>query len=175
MRLLLDRFYKGKSYTIGRLYVVTNNGRRFICNTMEDVDRGLNDSMTETEIKRKKIYCETAIPVGEYEITMNVKSPKFSKQKYYNDYCGGYLPRLINVKGFDGILIHGNFMDRYLINGDNANENATCGCLIVGRNTIKGLVTDCKECFELLMNEYLLPCKKKNEEIFIKITRSYTS
>ena len=121
-----------------------------------------------------KIYCETAIPTGTYKITLNVKSPKFSQKKYYNDFCGGYLPRLLNVKGYDGILIHGNFMEKSGTNGDVANQNATCGCLIVGKNTIKGKVTKCRKYFEDLMNLYLIPCNDKNEEILIEITRKYT-
>ncbi len=40
------------------------------------------------------------------------------------------MPRLLNVKGFDGILIH---------KGSNANSSA--GCIIVGKNTVVGGVT----------------------------------
>ena len=173
MKLLLERIYNCKKYCIGHLYDITSGKKKFICDTIEDTDRGLSDSMSVDEIKDIKIYCETAIPIGEYKITMNVKSPKFSKQNYYNNFCKGYLPRLIDVKGYDGILIHGNFMDKHLTNGDNANENASCGCLIVGKNTIKGKVTDCRECFELLMNDYLVPSNNNNEEITIQITRKY--
>lgn len=175
MKLLLERIYNCKKYCIGHLYDVTNGKKELICDTIEDTDRGLNDSMSVDEIKDIKIYCKTAIPIGEYKITMNVKSPKFSKQKYYIDFCDGYLPRLINVKGYEGILIHGNFMDRYKTNGDNANENATCGCLLVGENSVKGKVTKCKKYFELLMNDYLVPSNNNNEEIIIKITRNYTT
>jgi hypothetical protein len=120
-----------------------------------------------------KIYCETAIPTGTYKITMNVKSPKFSQKKYYKDFCDGYLPRLLDVKGYDGILIHGNFMEKSNVNGDIANQNATCGCLIVGKNTIKGKVTKCRQYFEDLMNNYLMPSNDRNEEIIIEIIRKY--
>ena len=41
------------------------------------------------------------------------------------------MPRLLNVKGFDGILIH---------KGSNADSSA--GCIIVGKNTVKGGVTN---------------------------------
>lgn len=62
---------------------------------------------------------------------MGVISPKFSMKAYYKNFCNGRMPRLLNVKGFDGILIH---------RGTNADSSA--GCIIVGRNTIKGGVTD---------------------------------
>lgn len=172
MKLLLERIFTCNSYTIGHLYDVTN-GKEFICDTIEDTDRGLSEDMSVNEISKKKIYCETAIPTGEYKITMNVVSPKFSKKTYYKNFCNGCLPRLLNVKGFDGILIHGNFMDKHLSGGDVANQNASCGCLIVGKNKIKGKVIDCRECFELLMNKYLLPCKEKNEDITIEIINKY--
>lgn len=176
MKLLLERIYTNSLYTIGHLYVLKENGEKeYIMDTIEDADRGLDNSMELSTISSKKVYCKTAIPTGTYKISMWVKSPSFSKKTYYKNYCDGYLPRLINVKGFDGILIHGNFMERSSINGDIANENATCGCLIVGSNKIKGKVVDCRANFEKLMEEYLLPCKKRNETIYIKITRKYTT
>ena len=62
LNLKLDRRYKCNGYTIGHLYV---NGKYF-CDTLEDVDRGLADTMTETEIKAKKLKSITAIPTGVY-------------------------------------------------------------------------------------------------------------
>ena len=102
MRLFLKRIAKREKYTIGRLYI---NGLYF-CDTLEDKDRGLDSSMNVNTIKEKKVYGETAIPVGEYEITLDVVSPKFSKYKFYMDTCEGKLPRLLDVKGFEGVLIH---------------------------------------------------------------------
>ena len=176
MELLLERIYTNSSYTIGHLYVLSENGeKQYLMDTIEDTDRGLDDSMSLSTIKSKKVSCKTAIPTGTYQITMHVKSPSFSKKTYYKNYCDGYMPRLLNVKGFDGILIHGNFMERSSINGDVANENASCGCLIVGSNKIKGKVVECRANFEKLMEKYLLPCKKRNETISIKITRKYAA
>ena len=48
----------------------------------------------------------TAIPRGIYELTLDIVSPKFSKYDFYKEVCNGKLPRLKNVKGFEGILIH---------------------------------------------------------------------
>ena len=133
MQLLLMRIYKGQSYTIGKLYV----DGKYICDTLEDADRGLSDAMSVEEIAEKKIKCLTAIPYGCYKVTLNVKSPSFSKKAYYKNYCDGYLPRLINVKGFDGILIHRG-----------SNDSNSCGCILVGYNTIKGQLTDSQKAFE---------------------------
>ena len=83
MRLKVERLYLKPKYTIGRLYV---DGKYF-CDTLEDQVRDL--------MKDKKVPGQTAIPVGEYEIIVNV-SPRFCRK----------LPRLLNVPGFDGILIH---------------------------------------------------------------------
>jgi hypothetical protein len=38
MKLKLKRIYKGESYTIGHLYA----DGKYICDTIEDVDRGLS-------------------------------------------------------------------------------------------------------------------------------------
>ena len=116
MKLLLDRIYKGKDYTIGRLYI---DGVYF-CDTLEDTVRDLPEE--------EKIYSQTAIPAGTYKITLNIISPKYSLRKSY-DWCGGRLPRLLNVPFFDGILIHA---------GNTAKDSA--GCILVGENKEKGKV-----------------------------------
>ena len=100
-KLKLERAYKKEGYTIGNLYV--NGG--FFCNTLEDTDRGLTSKMSPLEIAGRKIPGQTAIPTGKYDITLNVVSPKFGKRPAYA-FCGGKLPRLLNVPGFEGVLIH---------------------------------------------------------------------
>lgn len=127
MKLTLRRIAKRDTYTIGKLYV---NGE-WIADTVEDKDRGLTDKDSLSKIKATKVYAKTAIPLGTYKVTMGVISPKFSKKAYYKSFCNGRMPRLLNVKGFDGILIH---------RGTNADSSA--GCIIVGKNTVKGGVTN---------------------------------
>ena len=102
MEIKVDRKWKKEKYTIGRLYI----NSEFICNTIEDTDRGLTQSMSEEEIKSKKIYGKTAIPSGRYKILMNVVSPKFSQKEFYMNVCKGKVPRLEGIKGFSGVLIH---------------------------------------------------------------------
>ena len=158
MKIDLVRIYNCATYSIGKVYV---NGE-WLCDTVEDMDRGLDQGMTETEIRKIKVYRQTAIPTGTYKVTMNIQSPKFSQMAYYKKFCKGYMPRILNVKGYDGILIHC---------GSSANSSA--GCIIVGYNTIKGKVTNSRKAWEKLMKQYLLPAKKSGEEITISITRKY--
>lgn len=158
MRIELKRIYTCSTYTIGHLYV----DGEYVCDTVEDTDRGLHQGMSDDEIRKIKVYRQTAIPTGTYRVTMNVQSPKFAQMKYYYDFCKGYMPRLLNVPGFDGILIH---------KGVSANSSA--GCIIVGYNTIKGRVTDSQKAWEKLMKKYLTPAKMLEKEITITITSNY--
>ena len=152
MELTLKRRFKGPKYTIGSLFI---NGEYF-CDTIEDIDRKLNDSMTEEEIKRIKVYGETAIPYGTYKIDMNTISPKFKDRSWAKPYSGK-LPRLLNVKGFEGVLIHvGN------------TQHDSLGCLICGENKQIGRVINSTATFNRLMN-ILLKAKLKGEEIEIVI------
>ena len=134
MELTLQRKWKKKSYTVGILYI---DGVRF-CETLEDVDRGLTQDMPLSEIKKKKVPSETAIPTGTYEVTLKVQSKKFKDKKNYQ-FCNGYLPRLKNVPGYSGILIHiGNW----------ASDSA--GCILVGENKVKGGVVNSVSTFQRL-------------------------
>lgn len=152
MELFLERKYKKNNYTISKLYI--NN--KFFSNTLEDKDRNLNSNMTEEQIKGLKVYGETAIPTGTYIIDMNTISPKFKNRSWAKSY-GGKLPRLLDVKGFEGILIHPG----------NTNKD-TLGCILIGLNTKKGAVTNSTEYFHKLMKELLL-AKIKDEKITITI------
>lgn len=152
MELRLERTYKKSNYTIGRLFV---NDKLF-CNTMEDVDRGLSNNMPLTTIQSKKVYGKTAIPTGIYKITLDVVSPKYSTKSQYKA-IGGKLPRLLDVPGFSGILIH---------IGNTAEDSA--GCILVGQNKEKGKVVNSTATFNELYS-LLEDSKKRCEEITIKI------
>lgn len=152
MELLLERIFKGTEYTIGNLYV---DGTKF-CDTLEDTDRSLTQDMSLEEIKNIKKKSVTAIPTGRYAVTLSVQSPKFSKYRQY-EFCEGYLPRLIDVPGFEGILIHiGSYPED------------TDGCILVGKNTKKGMVTESTKTFKLLY-EQLKGASDKNEPIYITV------
>ncbi len=136
MKLTLQRIAKKSTYTVGKLYI---DGSYF-CDTIEDTDRGLTDAMSEEDIAAKKIKNLTAIPTGVYTVSLNIVSPKYSKAAFYQENAnGGRVPRLLNVKGYDGILIHA---------GNTAAD--TSGCILVGRNTVKGAVTASRQTFKEL-------------------------
>ena len=153
MELLVKRVARRDEYTIGRLYI---NGVKF-SETLEDCDRGLTQDMPLEEIKAKKVYGKTAIPTGTYEIDMNTISPKFQARSWAKPY-GGKLPRLLNVPGYEGILIHPF---------NSAAESL--GCIGVGNNSIKGMITVSSRTFMSLMSKYLLPAKVRGEKITISI------
>ena len=153
MKLLVDRKWKKATYTIGILYV---DGIRF-CETLEDRDRGLKQTDSIESIKSRKVYAETAIPTGTYGVAMNITSPKYGAVAWYWKLCQGKMPRLLSVKGFDGILIHP---------GSTALDSA--GCLLVGRNTKVGALTESKATFEKLYKK-MKTAYDKGEEITIEI------
>ena len=76
MEILVKRIAKKPKYTIGKLYI----DKKYICDTLEDTDRGLNQDMSLEEIKKKKVYGETAIPSGVYKVDMNTIRPKFKSR-----------------------------------------------------------------------------------------------
>ena len=153
MEILVERKWKKDNYTIGNLYI---NGKWF-SNTLEDKDRGLKDSMSLTEIKTLKKPRITAIPTGTYEVTLNVVSPKFSKYPFYNSINGGRVPRLLNVKGFEGVLIH-------VTDGPKGAE-LSAGCIGVVRNLIKCGLVQGKEYYKKLYDIL----KNSKDKITIKI------
>lgn len=116
MRLLLKRVALRDTYTIGKLYI----GTHYFCDTCEDRVRDIE--------REGKVYGKTAIPYGTYKVTLGVQSPKYSQRASY-DWCKGYLPRLLDVPHFEGILIHA---------GNTAEDSA--GCILVGENKVVGKV-----------------------------------
>lgn len=150
LTLTLKRIAKRPTYTIGRLYI---NGEYF-CDTLEDTDRGLSQSLPASVNKAKKLKGRTAIPTGKYRVTLQIQSPRFSKIAFYN-FCNGYLPRLINVPAFDGVLIHvGN------------DDTDTDGCILVGENKAVGKVLNSRETFLRL---YSILNENKDKNIYITI------
>lgn len=131
MKLELIRRYRKSGYTIGNLYV---DGVKF-CDTLEPTDRDLTNKMTPWQIMCKKVKGKTAIPTGTYVIDMTTVSPRFASRKWARA-NSGRVPRLCNVPGFAGVLIHV---------GNTASE--TEGCILVGYNKAKGKVLNSTEAY----------------------------
>lgn len=127
MNLTVKRLAKKNTYTIGKLYI---DGVYF-CDTLEDKDRGLKQSDDLAYITKHKVYGETAIPTGTYSVSLTY-SPKFKK----------VLPLIENVKGFSGIRIH---------SGNTAQDSL--GCILVGKNTVVGKVTNSRDTFNALFEK----------------------
>lgn len=145
--LTVERRYPKKGYTIGNLFA---NGR-YLFNVLEDERRELKSS-------KDKIYGETAIPEGKYKITLT-KSPKFADRPWCKQY-NGLVPLVNNVPFFEGVRIHpANSADQLL------------GCLAPGLNKVKGGVVNSTECYELLMDNYILPHWMSGSDIWIEIKK----
>lgn len=152
MELKVKRKAKRETYVIGDLSI----DEVFFSNTLEDTDRGLTSDMSDEQIKEIKQKGITAIPTGRYKVVMNVQSPKFSKYKQY-EFCKGYLPRLVDVPGYEGVLIHiGNY------------PKDTDGCILVGKNTVKGAVIESTATFKKLY-DILKNADEAGEDIYITI------
>lgn len=136
------RKYRKETYTIGQLYV---NGE-FLCNTVEDRDRGLNNNMSASAILKIKVANETAIPTGTYVLVVS-ESQKFGRD----------LIEVRGVPGFTGIRIH---------KGSNASHSS--GCIIPGINSIKGGVTDSQK-YEEKLTKMVKAAMAKNEECYLTI------
>ena len=134
MELLVQRIAKKSDYTVGRLFV---DGKYF-CDTLEDRVRDLT--------MEKKVPGETAIPAGRYRVIVNV-SPKFKRE----------LPRLVDVPGFEGILIHAGNSPR-----------DTEGCLLVGENKEKGRVLNSRK-HEVKLTVIVKEAINRGEEVWIEI------
>ena len=153
MKIKVERRWKKATYTIGRLYI---DGLLY-GNTLEDADRGLKQTDALSYIKSRKVAGETAIPSGTYGVAMNVTSPKYAAVAWYWNFCRGKMPRLLNVPGFDGILIH-----------PGSDALSTRGCLLVGKNTKVGKLTDSKATFQQIY-KLMKAAADKGEEITIEI------
>ena len=147
MNILLERIARKGEYTIGRLYIKGEH----LCDTLEDTDRGLSQDMSEAEIKTHKVHGQTAIPTGEYRIDMRTISPRFKR----------ILPRLIAVKGFQGVLIH---------SGNTAAD--TEGCILVGENRKVGMLLNSRATLDKLFAR-MKKAQADGEEIKLLITRKY--
>ena len=109
MKLKVLRFSSQEDSTSGLLFLETNDGDKFLCYTLED------------EYRTKKVYSETRIPAGKYNITLREEGGFHDryKKKFTNIHKGMLWVR--NVPNFEYILIHCGNTDEH-----------TAGCLLLG-------------------------------------------
>lgn len=144
MEILLQRDTFTDKSTTGKLYI----DGIFQCYVLEDKDRGLNDSMSLNEINDRKVYGETCIPYGKYEIKITM-SGRFKRD----------LPILLNVKGYEGIRIHTG-------NTDADTHGCLLPCSSVSKDKGIGSTIAFNQLFEKIKSEL-----KSSKRVFINITK----
>ncbi len=145
LELKLFRKFKQPTYTIGKL----SHDQTSLCDTVEDVIRDLRDYNHDGDFDDKgegKVYGETAIPCGRYEIKLTY-SPKLKR----------VLPILLDVPGYTGIRIH-----------KGVNAKSSLGCIIVGENKIKGGVIN-SAYWETTIINLIREAIKNKKRVFITI------
>lgn len=142
MKLKLERLYLKSTYTIGKLYI----DNKYFCDTIEDKVRDLNKDGDLNDLGETKVYGETAIPYGTYEVEVTY-SPKFKRE----------LPLIKNVPHFEGIRIH---------KGNYAKDSS--GCVITGENKIKGGVINSTP-YEIKITSLIKEAQNKGDKITIEI------
>jgi len=130
MNLTLIRTRGTKDFTHGKLRV--NN--KFFCDTIEDEERP------------SKIWGKTAIPVGRYEIILNM-SNRFKV----------IMPLLLEVPNFAGIRIH---------SGNTALD--TEGCILLGTFKSLGTIINSRIAYRALM-KVLRAAIADKQKIWIEI------
>ena len=134
LELRLERYEEQELRCFGKLYA----DDVYICDTLEDTDRHLEDYLSDREKgKSVKQYGKTAIPCGKYKVTY-----------YYWQKHSNWYPWIQDVPFFSGILVHGGIT-----------ENQTLGCVLVGTRSgerlvksgeamvkIRSLFANCKQC-----------------------------
>lgn len=106
MKLFVDRFKSNKDTTLGRLYI----DHKFECYTLEDEYRDI------------KVYGETRIPAGIYQVKFRTVGGfhKRYAERFPEIHVG--MLQVMDVPNFNYILIHcGN------------DDDDTNGCLLVGQ------------------------------------------
>jgi hypothetical protein len=143
IELHLKRIAKRPTYTIGRLSIRRRERGTFtpwtyFCDTLEP-------HWVDFHHGGRKTKGKTAIPEGRYPIVVTM-SPRFKR----------WLPLLVGVPHYSGIRIH---------SGNTAKD--TEGCILVGKNTEVGKVTESRRTLYRLMQ--VIDHCDEGEPVFIEI------
>ena len=151
MEIILKRIAKRKDYTIGRLYIRTEEveeyrtytNDEYFCDTLEPTWRDYANGAY-------KIKGKSAIPEGRYAVVITW-SPRFKT----------WLPLLVGNQEFSkkwqGIRIHA---------GNTAKD--TQGCILVGKNREVGKVLDSRKCLYELKQK-IVAAKDKGAPVWLTV------
>ena len=155
MNIKVQRTARKSTYTIGKVYI---DGKYF-CDSLEDTDRGVTQVMPFTPTGGakgywvtpdhgiiEKVYGKTAIPTGRYDVC-----------SYYWEKHACYVPMLLRVPGFTGILMH---------NGMTADHSE--GCVLLGKNNIIGRLDGDRVYMDALAAR-VMACEKRGEKVTVEI------
>ena len=129
LKLVRDTFTDES--TMGQLYV----DGKWQCYTLED------------KLRDVKIYGETCIPYGTYEVVVTW-SNRFKRQ----------MPLLVDVPGFSGIRIH---------SGNDSHD--TDGCILVGRTKAPNWVGESRLAFDAFFPHLQAACEYG--KVYIEVTQ----
>ncbi len=145
MEILIVRENFAPDYTEGKLFI----DGAYVCDSLEDFDRGLDSSMPEDVISSKKVYSKTAIPTGRYKVIIDW-SNKFQKN----------LIHLLNVKGFDGVRMH------------SLNEaSQSLGCIGTGVKTAPGWISKSRDTYKVVHSK-VEEALNRGEAVYITIEKA---
>jgi len=102
----------------------------------------------EDKVRAEKVFGETAIPAGRYEVVVNF-SNHFQKM----------LPELVSVPNFEGVRIH---------SGNTAKD--TEGCILVGTTKGTNVVNGSRDAFNALFAK--IQAAAASEKVFIEIKQA---
>lgn len=138
MIIQVERIYYYPFVTIGHMSIDND----FFCYTLEDTVREIKG----VPVEKWKIPGVTAIPYGDYEVTLS-RSNRFKK----------VLPEVLNVPGFSGVRIHSG----------NKHED-TEGCILVGMKKNITTISDSRIAMNKLQ-PMIEKALKKNEKVTLKV------
>jgi hypothetical protein len=142
MELHNYRYNFKDQFTQGLLHINKN----FECYTLED------------EIREVKVWGETAIPAGRYQIKLRTEGKMHEQYKVkFPAFHVGML-HITGVPNFEYILIHiGN------------TDKDTAGCLLVGNDVEASALEESTKAYEKMYRQVIVPLLK-GEEVWITYT-----
>ena len=145
MDLVLQRYSDNGESTLGILTI----NQEFQCYTLED------------EWQAKKVYGETRIPAGIYDLKLRTEGGFHNKYKKRFDFHKGMI-QIMNVPGFEYILIHcGN------------DDGDTAGCILVGNSANNnqlgdGFISNSTDAYKVLYQKIIDIIADGNSRIIIQ-------